>query len=247
MSRHCTRPAKHRCTGRGTTEHTLAAHAERTGQMWKEPHAKKTAHTARHPFTCTATHGNSLTRSLVPSLLNHVSSLSLRHAFRLALMPPPLLVVFKVLVIVVFISGHGMPQPSISDFIVKFSSPVTRKRTCIQLFSGLPVLVFGAVLLPSCLSSSIRRGLPSRCRGQVTGSCRGFGVFAAAADKAGNGGVELWIRQDIMGDPRSSHVLVAEPRFLLVQGHTGADSTRDQAEIQAWWRRAVVPRHSFGA
>ena len=31
----------------------------------------------------------------------------------------------------------------------------------------------------------------TRCRGQVTGSCRGFGVFAAAADKAGNGGAEL--------------------------------------------------------
>ena len=62
----------------------------------------------------------------------------------------------------------------------------------------------------------------TRCRGQVTGSCRGFGVFAAAADKAGRGGVELWIRQDIMGYPRSFHVLVAEPRFLLVNGHTAA-------------------------
>ena len=62
----------------------------------------------------------------------------------------------------------------------------------------------------------------TRCRGQVTGSCRGFGVFAAAPDKAGRGGVELWIRQDIMGDPRSFHVLVAELRFLLVNGHTAA-------------------------
>ena len=70
------------------------------------------------------------------------------------------------------------------------------------------------------------------------------GVFAAAADKAGHGGVELLIRQDIMGDPRSFHVLVAEP---LVKGHTaagviqfcvchGPDSTRDQA----WWRRAAA-------
>ena len=90
----------------------------------------------------------------------------------------------------------------------------------------------------------------TRCREQVTGSCRGFGVFAAAADEAGNGGVELWIRQDIMGDPRSFHVLVAEPRFLLVKGYTAAgviqfcvchwrDSTRDQA--------GVVPPHSSGA
>ena len=31
----------------------------------------------------------------------------------------------------------------------------------------------------------------TRCIEQVTGSCRGFGVFAAAADKAGQGGVEL--------------------------------------------------------
>ena len=62
----------------------------------------------------------------------------------------------------------------------------------------------------------------TRCRRQVTGSCRGFGVFAAAADKAGRCGVELWIRQDITGDPRSFHVLVAEPRFVLVKGHTAA-------------------------
>ena len=91
----------------------------------------------------------------------------------------------------------------------------------------------------------------TRCRELVTSSCRGFGVFAAAADKAGRVGVELWIRQDIMGDPRSFHVLVAEPRFLLVKGHTaagviqfcvchGPDSTRDQAEIQAWWRRSAA-------
>ena len=55
----------------------------------------------------------------------------------------------------------------------------------------------------------------------------------------------------MMGDPRSFHVLVAEPRFLLVKGHTaagviqfcvrhGQDSTRDQAEIQAWWRRSAA-------
>ena len=35
----------------------------------------------------------------------------------------------------------------------------------------------------------------------------GFGVFAPAADKAGHGGVVLWIRQDIMGDPRSGGVV----------------------------------------
>ena len=97
----------------------------------------------------------------------------------------------------------------------------------------------------------------TRCRGQVTGSCRGFEVFAAAADKAGRGSDELWIRQDIMGDPLSFHVLVAEPRFLLVKGHTaagviqfcvcqGPDSTRDQAEIHAWWRRsAALIRSAF--
>ena len=54
-----------------------------------------------------------------------------------------------------------------------------------------------------------------------------------------------------MGDNRSFHVLVAKPRFLLVKGHTaagvmqfcvchGPDSTRDQAEIQAWWRRSAA-------
>ena len=91
----------------------------------------------------------------------------------------------------------------------------------------------------------------TRCKRQVTGLCRGFGVFAAAADQAGHGGVELWIRQDIMGDPRSFHVLVAEPRFLLVKGHTaagviqfcvchGPNSTRNQAEIQALWRRSAA-------
>ena len=77
-------------------------------------------------------------------------------------------------------------------------------------------------------------------------------VYAAAPDKAGRGGVELWIRQDIMGDPRS---FVAEPRFLLVKGHTaagviqfcvclGSDSTRDQAEIQAW--RRTHPKRMSG-
>ena len=82
----------------------------------------------------------------------------------------------------------------------------------------------------------------TRCRRQV---------FAAAVDQASHGGVELWIRQDIMGNPRSFHVLVAEPRFLLVKGHTaagviqfcvchGPDSTRSQAEIQAWWRRSAA-------
>ena len=71
------------------------------------------------------------------------------------------------------------------------------------------------------------------------------------ADQASHGGVELWIRQDIMGDPRSFHVLVAEPRFLLVKGHTaagviqfcvchGPDSTRNQAEIMAWWCRSAA-------
>ena len=38
----------------------------------------------------------------------------------------------------------------------------------------------------------------TRCREQVSGSCRGFEVFAAAADKAGQGGVEPWIRQDFL-------------------------------------------------
>ena len=61
----------------------------------------------------------------------------------------------------------------------------------------------------------------TRCTRQVTGSCWGFGVFAAAVDKAGHGGVELWIRQDIMGDPRSFHVLVAEPRFPWLRAHRG--------------------------
>ena len=89
------------------------------------------------------------------------------------------------------------------------------------------------------------------CREQVIGSCRGFGVFAAAADKAGQGGVELWIRQDIMGNRRSFHVQVAVPRFLLVKGHTaagviqfcvcqGPDSTRGETEIKAWWRRSAA-------
>ena len=55
---------------------------------------------------------------------------------------------------------------------------------------------------------------------QRAGSCRGFGVFAAAADKAGQGGTGLRIRQDVMGDHRSLHVLVAEPRLLLVNGDT---------------------------
>ena len=52
-------------------------------------------------------------------------------------------------------------------------------------------------------------------------------------------------------DPRSFNVLVAEPRFLLVKGHTaagvtqfcvchGPDNTRDQAETQAWWRCAAA-------
>ena len=72
----------------------------------------------------------------------------------------------------------------------------------------------------------------TRCRGQVTGL-------------AGHGGVELWIRQDIMGDPRSFHVLVAEPRFLLFKGpYRGWGypvlCTHNQAEIQAWWRRSAA-------
>ena len=98
----------------------------------------------------------------------------------------------------------------------------------------------------------------TRCRGQVTGSCRGFGVFAAAADKSGSWCVELWTGQDIMGDPRSFHVLVAEPRFLLVKGHTaagviqfcvchGPDSTRDRAEIQAFGDQAADWEDTAGA
>ena len=154
--------------------------------------------------------------------------------------------------------------------------PFRPGRQCLEVVE----LIFGSAnvrtLLPAERSAASRAGPPAmtgrrvdladqlhqagisivgiqetRCRGQVTGSCRGFGVFAAAADKAGRGGVELWIRQDIMGDPRSFHVLVAEPRFLLVKGHTaagviqfcvcrGPDSTRDQAEIQGWWRRSAA-------
>ena len=59
----------------------------------------------------------------------------------------------------------------------------------------------------------------TRCRRQVAGLCRGFGVFAAAADQAGD--VELWIRQDIMGDPVDIHRQI--PRYsagasFLMQG-----------------------------
>ena len=59
----------------------------------------------------------------------------------------------------------------------------------------------------------------TRCRRQVEGLCRGFGVFAAAADQAG--GVELWIRQDILGDPADIHHQI--PRYsagasFLMQG-----------------------------
>ena len=151
--------------------------------------------------------------------------------------------------------------------------PFRPGRQCLEVVQ----LIFGSAnvrtLLPAERSAASRAGLPAlsgrrvdladqlhqagisivglqetRCRGQVTGSCRGFGVFA---DKAGHGGVELWIRQDIRADPRSFHVLVAEPRFLLVKGHTaagviqcclchGPDSTRNQAEIQAWWRRSAA-------
>ena len=147
--------------------------------------------------------------------------------------------------------------------------PLRPGRQCLEVVE----LIFGSAnvrtLLPAERSAASRAGPPAmtkrrvdladqlhqagisivgiqetRCRGQVTGSCRGFG----AADKAGCGGVELWTRQDIMGYPRSFHVLVAEPRFLLVKGHRsiqfcvchGPDSTRDQAEIQAWWRRSAA-------
>ena len=65
---------------------------------------------------------------------------------------------------------------------------------------------------------SMVRVQETRCREQVTSSSSGFWVFAAAADKAGQGGVELRIRQDIMGDDSSFHVLVAELRFLLIRG-----------------------------
>ena len=95
----------------------------------------------------------------------------------------------------------------------------------------------------------------TRCRGQVIGLCRGFGVFAPVADQASHGGVELWIRQDIMEDPRSFHVLVAEPRFLLVKDHAatgviqfcvchGPNSTRNKLKFR---RDGVVPPHSSGA
>ena len=96
----------------------------------------------------------------------------------------------------------------------------------------------------------------TRCRGQVTGSCQGFGAFAAAADKAGRGGVELWIRQEIMGESKSFHVLVAESRFLLVKGHTAAGviqfcvcvmGVTARATKLKFRRRGVVPRHSSGA
>ena len=91
----------------------------------------------------------------------------------------------------------------------------------------------------------------TRRRDFVTGSFRGSGFFGAVADKAGQGGVELWIRQNIMGDNKSFHVLVAEPRLLLVKGHTaagviqfsvchGPDSARGEAEMQAWWRRSAA-------
>ena len=49
-----------------------------------------------------------------------------------------------------------------------------------------------------------------------------WGVRRCCRQNKSYGGVELWIRQDIMGDPRSCHVLVAEARFLLVKGHTAA-------------------------
>ena len=68
--------------------------------------------------------------------------------------------------------------------------------------------------------SSIAGSQETRCREQETGSCRRFGVFAAAAHKAGQGGIELWTRQDVLGDHRSFHVLVVEPGLLLVKGHT---------------------------
>ena len=59
----------------------------------------------------------------------------------------------------------------------------------------------------------------TRCRVQVKVRAAAFECFPLMP---GHGGVELWILQDIMGDPRSFHVLVAEPHFLLVKGHTAA-------------------------
>ena len=63
------------------------------------------------------------------------------------------------------------------------------------------------------------------------------------------------IRQDIMGYPRSFHVLVAEPRFLLVKDHAatgviqfcvchGPYSTHNKLKFR---RDGVVPPHSSGA
>ena len=87
----------------------------------------------------------------------------------------------------------------------------------------------------------------TRRREWVTGSFRGSGFFGAAADKAGQGGVELWIRQNIMGDNKTFHVLVAEPRLLLVKGHTAAGVIQfsvchgpDSARGKAWWRRSAA-------
>ena len=79
----------------------------------------------------------------------------------------------------------------------------------------------------------------TRYREQVTS-----GVLAAAADKAGRGCVELWIRQDIMGDYRSFHVLVAEPRLLL-KGHTTAGVVQFRV-VMCPTARAAKPRYSRG-
>ena len=65
------------------------------------------------------------------------------------------------------------------------------------------------------------------------------------ADEAGQGGVELRMRQDIMGDHRSSHVLVAEPRFLLVKGHTAAGGFKVLC-VTGPTARVPKPRYSHG-
>ena len=83
----------------------------------------------------------------------------------------------------------------------------------------------------------------TRCREQVTGSCRGFGVFAAADDGHGKTSWETTGPFTCWSSSLS--------RFLLVKGHTaagaiqfcvchGPDSTRGDAQIQAWWRRSAA-------
>ena len=114
--------------------------------------------------------------------------------------------------------------------------------------SLLPVLALlpcpgGASASPTNSSRQGYLSWFSKRRGAESSSCRGFGVFAAAAGK--------WIRQDVMGDRSSFHVLVAEPRLLLKKGHTmahviqfcvchGPASTRGEAETRVWWRRSAA-------